>query len=205
MTQTEINKNFDDKVRRGIFNPVARHLSDPSTAEDRLQTAICMTWAMYLRYISEKGKVLSDGVLVHSCKQRAVDLNRHFTPTTSHCRNQDVLDPRAYRDEKVEVLRLTGPDTNDFREGDRGVQIGYAEAMAIRPERNLNSAIDLQTWLDEQTSRDQLILSKKAEGHTYGEIAKDLSMSYSKVYERSKTLGMKLAARAGFKIGKRAA
>ena len=71
--------------------------------------------------------------------------------------------------------------------------------------RNLNSAIDLRTWLDEQTSTDQLILEKRMEGHTYGEIAKDLSTSYSKVYERSKALGTALAERAGISIGKRAA
>ena len=53
MTQTEINKSFEDKVRAGIFKPVARHLTDETTAEDRLQTAICLTWEMFSRYAAK--------------------------------------------------------------------------------------------------------------------------------------------------------
>ena len=76
MTHAEINSLFTDKVRRGIFKPVARHLTDEATAEDRLQSAICMTWLMFARYAAERNVVLSDGILVHSCRQRAVDLDR---------------------------------------------------------------------------------------------------------------------------------
>ena len=201
MTQTEINKSFEDKVRRGIFKPVARHLTDETTAEDRLQTAICLTWEMFSRYAAEKNVVLSDGLLVHSCRQRAVDLNRDFVPATgTHCRNQDALDPRAYRDGKVEVLHLDGFEPSDCRESDRGVEIGYAEAMALRPERRMNSAIDLETWIDQQTSTDQLILEKKMEGYTLEQIGYDLDLKSTQVFYRAKTLGLKLAARAGVHI-----
>ena len=188
-----------------IFIFVVVFLTDPSTAEDRLQIAIALTWQMYHRYITEKNRVLSDGILVHHCRLRAVDLDRDFVPATSHCKNQDVLDPRCYRDNRAEVLRLDGVQFDQCPDGGRAVEIAYAEAMAIKPERNLNSAIDLEAWLDQQTSTDQLILEKRMAGHTYGEIANDLSMSYSQVYERSKTLGTALAERAGIKIGKRAA
>ncbi len=192
MTATEINAAFSNKIRRGIFKPVARHLTDFAAAEDRMQIAIAMTWEMFARYAAEKNVVLSDGILVHSCRQRAVDLNRDFVPADGGCRNQDVLDPRAFRDEKVEVLRLD--------ESDRTVEIGYAEVMAQRPERKWNSAIDLEAWVAAQTSYDQLILEKRMEGYGLEQIAHDLDLTTSKVFERAKALGFELAARTGVHI-----
>jgi hypothetical protein len=200
MTHAEINSIFTDKVRRGIFRPVARHLTDEATAEDRLQIAICLTWLMFARYAAEKNTVLSDGILVHSCRQRAVDLDRDFVPSDGHCRNQDVLDPRAFRDGKVEVLRLDGPAPDASREPDRTVEIGYAEAMALRPERKMNSAIDLESWVGRQTSCDQLILEKRMEGYGLEQIAHDLDLTTSKVFDRAKALGLELAAKAGVRI-----
>jgi hypothetical protein len=200
MTHAEINAAFSDKVRRGIFKPVARHLSDFAAAEDRLQAAICMTWEMFARYAAERNAVLSDGILVHSCRQRAVDLSRDFVPADGGWRNQDVLDPRAYRDGKVEVLRLDGPAPDGSREPDRVLEISYAEAMALRPERKMNSAIDLESWVKQQSSMDQLILEKRMEGYTLEQIAFDLDLTTSKVFERSKALGLELAGRAGVRI-----
>ena len=43
MTELEINQAFDKKVRRGIFRPVARYLTNQATAEDQLQDSICQT------------------------------------------------------------------------------------------------------------------------------------------------------------------
>jgi hypothetical protein len=200
MTQTEINAAFTDKVRRGIFKPVAKHLTDLAAAEDRLQTAICLTWEMFSRYAAKKGIVLSDGILVHSCRQRAVDLDRDFVPADGRCRCHDVLDPRAYRDGKVEVLRLDGPDATESREGDRCVEVAYAEAMAVRPERKINSAIDLEAWVGNQTSLDQLILEKRMEGYGLERIAYDLDLPVWKVFDRAKKLGLDLARRAGVHI-----
>ena len=200
MTHAEINAAFTDKMRRGIFRPVARHLTDETTAEDRLQAAICMTWEMFARYAAEKNVVLSDGILVHSCRQRAVDLDRDFVPADGGCRNQDVLDPRAFRDGKVEMLRLGGPETNASREPDRTLEIAFAEAMALRPERKMNSAIDLEGWVGQQTSCDQLILEKRMEGYGLEQIAYDLDLTTSKVFERAKALGLELAAKAGVHI-----
>jgi hypothetical protein len=108
-----------------------------------------------------------------------------------------VLDPRAFRDGKVEVLRLDGPETGASREPDRVLEIAVGEAMALRPERKMNSAIDLESWVAAQTSLDQLILEKKMEGHTLEQIAFDLDLTTSKVFERAKALGLELAAKAG--------
>ena len=37
MTTEELNQQFSDKVKRGIFRPVDRFISDRAEAEDRLQ------------------------------------------------------------------------------------------------------------------------------------------------------------------------
>jgi len=98
MTQEELNEQFTDKIKRGIFRPVDRFISDRSEAEDRLQDGICQTWEMFKRYGTEKGVVLDDAILVHSCRLRATDPARRFGGANgATCRNQDVLDPRVYQ------------------------------------------------------------------------------------------------------------
>src|SRR5277367_4593725 len=106
---TDLRAAFDAKVRRGIFDPVARFLPE-DVQEDRLQDAIAQTWAMYERY-AQRGELLDDAILVHSCRLRATDPGRHYVPCDGHQRKGDVLDPRNFLDGTLEVLRL-----GDFRE-----------------------------------------------------------------------------------------
>lgn len=198
MTETEVNRAFDAKVRRGIFAPVARFLRNSSTAEDQLQDAVAQTWLMYRRYALEKDRVLDDGVLVHSCRQRAVDLRRRFVGKNgATCRNRDVLDPRAYRDGRVEVLRFDGMCDAQSAECDHEIPIGYAEALAANPARKIRSAIDLRRWLGQLCHRDRCILERRMAGYPLGQIAAELGMSTSSVFARAKALGLELAARAG--------
>jgi len=197
MTELEVNQAFDQKVRRGIFRPVARHLTNEATAEDRLQDAIAQTWWMYRRYATEKGKILDDGILVHSCRQRAVDLDRRFVGKDgATCRNHDVYDPRCFRDGNVEVYRIDGVHDDDSPEGDRQVQIGWAEAMAANPGRKIRSAIDLETWIGELTYRDRYLMTQKMAGFSTAQIAADLNLSLGTVHQKLKKLGLELAARA---------
>ncbi len=196
-TEDALNKSFDEKVRAGIFQPVARHLTNESTAEDRLQDAVSQTWQMYYRYATEKDNVLHDAILVHYCRRRAVDLDRHFVPADG-CRRKDVLDPRAYRDKKVEVHHLDG--ICEDGEGDHALQVGLAEVMASAPERKINSALDLESWLRDLSRQEREILKGKVDGFTIAEIASDLGLNSSKVFQEAKRLGLDLAARAGVKI-----
>lgn len=203
MTEAQINKEFDAKMRRGIFKPVARHLTDARTAEDRLQDAICQTWSMYHRYGTQKGKILDDGILVHSCRQRAVDLDRHFVPADGvrrSRRSQDVFDPRAYRDTKVELLRIDGIHEDGGAEGGRGLHVGYAEALASNPGRKIRSAIDLESWIGGLSHRDRHIMEARMAGFSLSQIAADLGTSTSTIFARAKELGLELAARAGVRI-----
>ena len=200
MTESEVNLEFTDKVRRGMFNPVQRHLTDPILAEDRLQDAICQTWRMYRSYALDKGKVLDDGILVHSCRQRATDLARAFVPAGGRQPSLDVMSPVAYRAGKVEVLRLDGINLENDNDLPWCPQVGWAEEEALRPERNLNSALDLEAWLGDLTHRDRHLLEAKAAGIDTTQIAADLGQPYGVVYRRQKKLGRELAARAGVRI-----
>ena len=95
MTAAEIRAAFDEKVRRGMFDPVARHLANPDTAEDRMQEALALTWEMYQDRIVNRSLVLDDAILVHAAKQRACDLSRHLV-RDGKCKVHDAMSERAY-------------------------------------------------------------------------------------------------------------
>ena len=57
MYTTNTRQAFDEKVRRGIFRPVMRHLPD-HVQEDRLQDALGLTYSMFCRY-TRRGQVLA--------------------------------------------------------------------------------------------------------------------------------------------------
>lgn len=197
MTDTEINQAFDHKVRKGIFNPVARYLTNLATAEDQLQDAICQTWMMYRRYADEKGVILDDALLVKKCRWVASDLDRRFVGKNgATCRNKDVYDPRCYRDGHVMVYRLDGIDA-ESGESDRALEIGLAEAMAASPERKLNSAMDLEEWVGELSHRDRGLMEMKMAGYPTSRVASELDQTYYSVRKRERELGFELAGRAG--------
>jgi hypothetical protein len=202
MKQDALNAAFDEKVRRGVFAPVARHLTNLATAEDRLQDAICQTWAMYRRYAMEKGTILPDAILVHSCRQRAVDLHRQFVPADGQ-RRRDVYDLRNYHDGRVTLLRIDGNCEDQTADGDRDLQVGYAEHEAANPGRKIRSAIDLERWVGELSGMDQFIMAQKYIGTSTATIAAELKLPYGQVYAKTKEKGMELANRAGVRIGGR--
>ena len=207
MNQQELNQQFEEKVQRGIFNPVRRHIKIEHEEDDRWQDAVAQTWKMYSRYATEKNTILSDAILVHSCRQRATDLNRRFVGTQGgHCTNQDVMDPRAFRDGLVRVYRLGGIHDDEQADGtDRSIEVSLAESMAEDPEEKWNSAIDLERWVGDQTFQDRGILTSKMEGKTTKEIAHETHLPYLVAWRKEKELGHELADRAGVHIrtGKR--
>ena len=202
MNQEQVNREFEDKLHRKIFNPVRRHITIDHEAEDRWQDAVCQTWAMYSRYALEKDTVLEDAILVHSCRQRIVDLDRRFVGTLgASCTNQDVMDPRCFRDGHARVYRLGGiHDEGQADETDRSLEVSLAESMAEDPEQRWISAIDLETWVGDQTFQDQGILTRKMEGHSTKDMAHELHLPYLVTWRKEKALGQELADRAGVKI-----
>jgi hypothetical protein len=202
MTEKEINEQFTAKIEKGIFKPVARHLTNMASAEDRLQDSICQVWMMFRRY-AKRGKVLPDAILVFSCRQRAVDLARHFVPADGTWRNQDVMDPRCFRDGKAELLRLDGVCDDQNAEGDRTLEIGLADELCQSTERKMNSAMDLEQWVGGLAFRDQALMAGKMAGFETTRLAHDLSLPYGVTYQREKQLGHELARRAGVSIAPR--
>ena len=201
MTQEQITTQFAAKVARGIFNPVARHLKGPE-AEDRLQEGLALTYESYRHYILDHGKVLEDGILVHSCRQRAVDLTRHFVKTDYQPR-RDVLHPLNFKNGQVQVLRLDGLVNEDgefVEETTAAFTIGLGEATSTDPTDKLLSAIDLQAWLEELPDADQELLALRLAGSTLKEVATHLRISITAAFERLRTLGRELAYRSGLPV-----
>jgi hypothetical protein len=200
MTPEEINQRFEQKVRRGMFKPVARLLTNITSAEDRLQDAICQVWWMFRRYAVERGQILDDAILVQKCRWHACDLARQFVPGGRRRRSQDVLDPRAYRDGHVTVHRLDLLDTNESPEGESPMEVGLAEAEAACPERKWNSALDLESWIGGLSHRDRGMMEMTMAGHELTQTAHELGLPYLHAWRHQKQLGHELAQRAGVRI-----
>jgi hypothetical protein len=200
MTEKEVNDQFTAKIKKGIFKPIMRRLSDATTAEDRLQDAVASTW-LHFRKHALRGEILPDGILVFFCRMRATDLRRNFVPADGQ-RGRDVLEPRNYHRGRVQVLRLDGVYDDQNAEGDRELHF-YAEQMAANPSRKLRSAHDLCRWIGDLSHLDQHLMARKYEGASTAEIASELQMGYSPVHYRIKRRGLELAQRAGVRIGSR--
>jgi DNA-directed RNA polymerase specialized sigma24 family protein len=202
VTQQELRSSFNNKVKRGIFSPVARHITNLADAEDRLQEAVCMTFEMAARY-AERGQVLNDAILVHSCRLRAVDLGRRFVRDDAQPA-RDVLHPLNYVKGKVEVYRLDGmlDDDGDFLAQDEVEALvpGLATALQTSPQRDIVSAIDLEAWVASLAPADRELLAMRQAGATLADIAEYLDVSISKVFSRMKALRLQLADRAGLPV-----
>jgi len=149
MQAEELSRSFNDKIRRGMFKSVARHLTNPDTAEDRMQEGLALTWEMYQRYALEKDVVLDDAVLVHACRQRACDHGRTLV-RDGKCRLHDAMSERAYHAGRVEVFRLDVWTDDDSEEDDgHPHQIGMAEELCPSPERasGRTSWLETSAWI----------------------------------------------------------
>jgi hypothetical protein len=182
-----------------MFDPVARHLTNPDTAEDRMQEALSLVFEMYQDRIINRDLVLDDAILVHAAKQRACDLSRHLV-RDGKCKVHDAMSERAYHAGHVEVVRLDAWTEDDEEDEGHPNQIGLAEELCQSPEHKLNSALDLEEWLHGLTARDYGIMEGRMAGFSLPRIATDLGVSTSAVFARAKKLGLELASRAGVHV-----
>lgn len=188
MDTTQINTAFADKVARGIFGPAVRRIPDEAR-EDRLADAVAQTWSMFDRY-ARRGVVLDDAVLVHSCRQRAHDLGRHFVLVGDGRRGRDVYNPQNYLKGTVELWRI-----DDVDEDDDQWLLGLATELSMDPTDAIISAIDLRAWLDELDGDDVDALAMRFAGHTLEEIGAEVGTSVSGAFARCRRLGKELRGR----------
>lgn len=192
----DVRALFAEKIERGIFRPVARHLRE-DLVEDRLAEGVGMAFAQYVRSC-DRGAPMSDALLVQACHLRAIDLGRRLAGADGAQPKRDVMDERNYKTGHVEVLHLDG-EFGD--EDDEGFILALTEVEMANPARWLVSAIDLETWLSQLSAEDQLILRLRRAGHTLDEIAKTTGRSITAVLQRLRELGRELAERADVKLG----
>ena len=174
---------FDEKVRAGIFNPIARHLHD-EIRDDRLAEGIAFAWRLYRTHDGD----VDTALLVHHARLRACDVSRQIAGGYSR---KDVLDARYSG--KVEVLHLDG----DHLDGD---DVGLARALSSDPTHRIFGAISLKRWLEGLPEEDQRMLELRMAGCTLEETAEKMNVSTSTVFARCRRLGLELAARAGIEV-----
>ncbi|MCP4449343.1 MAG: hypothetical protein GY811_29025 [Myxococcales bacterium] len=178
-----LRDDFENWVRRGVFDPTARHISPHIDTEDRLQDSIAATWERY-RSHGLRGKVLSVGELRQLCRWKAIDLNRQFVPSDGAQRLQDALSVEAYRRGRVEVLSL-----------DEVMENGLARSSQPNPQNHIDSASDVSVWLDELAERDCELIGGRLSGETLTDTGKNVGLSASAACARLKKLGHELADR----------
>ena len=178
----DIRETFDQKVRSGIFGPIARHVF-PDIREDRLAEGIAFAWRLYREQVGN----INTALLVHHARLRAVDCTRQIAG--GYCAT-DVLDPGNVATGAVELLHLGGQG------------VGLARELSSNPARNIVSAISLHGWLAGLHDRDRKLLELRATGHTLEEIAEVCGGTFGTVCKRLERLGLELAERAGITIKK---
>jgi hypothetical protein len=196
VTTADAKHKFEEKYRRGIFAPVARHLRE-DLVEDRMADAMGLVFQMYAKSVAE-GRPMDDAVLVRAVHMRAIDVGRTVAGAGGGQPKRDVYDERNYKNGTVEVLRLDGLlDDGDEEQG----LFGRAEVMANNPSKKIVSAIDLERWLLSLDPGDRLMLALRQAGHTLGGIGAATGKSTSVVFKRLRELGEELAEVAEIDVG----
>jgi hypothetical protein len=178
----DVRDAFAQKVKRGIFDPVARHLRE-DLRDDRLAEGVALTFEKYAKE-AEQGTVLDDALLVHVCRLRATDLSRRVAGAGGCQPKRDVLDERNRA--QVGLVHLDDPEQED----------GLAVAMSSNPTRRVHGALDLHAWFATLEQDERELLALRQAGHTLTEIGEAIGASTSAVFQRLRRLGHELAERA---------
>jgi DNA-directed RNA polymerase specialized sigma24 family protein len=192
----ELRSRFGDLVRRGVFNPVARHIVG-NDQDDRLQDAVAQTWEAYCRY-AERGVHLDTALLVRMTRLRAVDLGRRLVRGGQPRR--DAMDIRNYLSGRTQVFHLDGlvGEDDDWQgDGDVGLQAAWFAATSADPAEQLAAAVDLDGWLMGLAPADRELLSGRLAGYSLQELAVCTDRSVTAVFQRLRELGVDLASHAG--------
>jgi hypothetical protein len=195
----DIRLEFERKIKRGIFVPVARFVHE-NLREDQMQEAIGFTWLQYKQH-AENGEILDDALLVHICRLRATDLGRRLACGDRRRRRRDAFDQRNFNRRRVELWSL-GDYATLFEENppadntEASSDIGRARSKALNPTNRIIGAISLNEWLDSLDTEDRELIELRAAGYDLDEIAGRLGSSRFEICRRVKKLGLSLAEHA---------
>jgi hypothetical protein len=197
MTHNELNLAFEQKYRRGMFNPVKRFLTNQPDPEDRFADAVAQAWHMYTRYALEKDTILDDALLVNGCRLRAIDLGHRFVPGRG--RRRDAMGESAYQMDGIDANHLDGEIENVPEFWNTADQLGFANG-AGSPEPHWISRLDLERWLANRTDDERAIWSGRFAGLNNQEIGKQIQASHGTVCRRARQLGRELAEAVNVEI-----
>ena len=208
--QNDINRAFCEKIERGIFDPVRRHIAGWWNEDDVWQDSLCQLFRDF-RSAAIKGHPTDDGALVHGMRLRCFDISHRFT--SGKGRRRDPMGRQAQYLDGVECLRFDGlVEAEDGPYGEPGVShenpMSFVTELSMRQtvdiEDRLNSAFDLRSWIAEQTGTDQALLEARYAGCTLKEAGALVKCSQSHASRRLLDLGHDLAASSGLPVPRNA-
>jgi hypothetical protein len=197
-----VNQQFDRLMRKGAFDPIRRFIR-AGDADDRVSEGVAQTLELALRKAA-RGELMDDALVVFAARRRALDIRRRFVKGGQPRR--DAMCHANYVDNKVQVLHLDGLEDEDdgWRgEGDVGLQIAWAAALTEDPCERLDSALDLERWVETLRDDDRAVLGLRYSGCTLTETAAAVGSSTSATFAKLRRLGAELAARAGVSLRKK--
>jgi len=204
VNEDEIRKTFGEKVRRGMFRSVERHLPD-LCREERMAEGLALTFELFRKKALD-GELLDDALLVHACRLRAIDCTRCLVRQEGCERGRDVLELRNFWAGKVEVLHLDGvlgEDEEQPGDGDPTVEAAALDAVSTNPTARIISAISLGEWLEHLEDSEVKLMALRLQGFTLGELASELGLGVTTVCHRLHRLGEQLAAHAHLPVPRR--
>jgi hypothetical protein len=204
VNEDEIRRTFEQKVKRGMFRSVERHLPD-ICREERMAEGLALTFELFRKKALD-GELLDDALLVHACRLRAIDCTRCLVRQEGCERGRDVLELRNFWAGKVEVLHLDGVlGEDEERPGDGDPQVAAAalNAVSSNPTARIISAISLAEWLEQLEGGDVKLLALRLQGFTLAELASELGLGVTTVCHRLHRLGEELAAHAHLPVPRR--
>jgi len=195
MTPAEVNETFTEKIERGIFHPVLRHLTRLQDAEDRYQDALCRIWQDY-RSAALRGIPVDDAALVCGLRRKCFDVTHRFSSECGRGMRRDVMGAMAINLDGLEILRLDGGYDDDDADRPLSFIDDVSAERQSHLEDHLVSALDLDQWTAGLAAADKAIITGKFIGRTDLESARRLRCGLSTVNRKARRLGLELAQRA---------
>ncbi|MBI4917364.1 MAG: hypothetical protein HY825_16110 [Acidobacteria bacterium] len=185
-------------LARTALKPCERWICRDRDFEDRRQEGLGRCWEWFSQQVAG-GHQPDTALTVHACSLAMRSRGRTLVGH-EHRPHHDVYD-RQGRD--LELRRLEPAYDHDDRDDGTAEDptVGLARLGVRDPTDNVNSALDLESWLDALPTVDRKMVELRGEGYGLAEIAEATGRSVPAVFRRTRHLGHDLALRAGMDPG----